>query len=145
MRKMSEYQSLLLCNGLHSSSWLFSIFIAKTSFIGTCVCVFCCVCMCVHVSLCIRDLKLANIFLSKSGIVKVGDFGISRSIQSGCYAQTACGTPENMSPELCLSRPYGKPNDIWAMGCVLYELLSLRVSVALLCVIFNCVFEIEIG
>lgn len=73
-----------------------------------------------------RDLKLANIFLSKSGIVKVGDFGISRSINSGCFAQTACGTPENMSPELCLAKPYGKPNDVWALGCVLYELLSLR-------------------
>lgn len=74
-----------------------------------------------------RDLKTANIFVTKSGIVKVGDLGISRSIGTGGDARTACGTPENMSPEIYASKPYGYSADIWGLGCILVELLTLQV------------------
>ena len=41
-------------------------------------------------------------------------------------AHSVVGTPLCMSPELCLSRPYDHKSDVWALGCVLYELTSLR-------------------
>ena len=41
-------------------------------------------------------------------------------------AHSVVGTPLYMSPELCLSRPYDHKSDVWALGCVLYELTSLR-------------------
>jgi serine/threonine protein kinase len=74
-----------------------------------------------------RDLKLANIFLTSSGVVKLGDLGISRAIGTGGNAMTACGTPHNMSPEIFAEKPYGKKTDIWSLGCILCELLTLHV------------------
>eukprot|EP00741_Cyanophora_paradoxa_P015870 tig00020909_g15321.t1 len=75
-----------------------------------------------------RDLKTKNIFLTKEGrIVKVGDFGIARVLGSTVeMAMTVVGTPYYMSPELCQSKPYSYKSDIWALGCVLFELCSLR-------------------
>merc|ERR1719436_1545706 len=42
-------------------------------------------------------------------------------------AKTQIGTPYYLSPELCAERPYTWPSDIWAMGCILYELCALKV------------------
>ncbi len=53
--------------------------------------------------------------------------GIARSIATGGNAQTACGTPYNMSPEILNEKPYGKKSDIWSLGCILCELLTLSV------------------
>jgi len=53
-----------------------------------------------------RDLKSANIFLMKSGVVKLGDLGIARSLASSAdLAKTQIGTPYFLSPELCLNAP----------------------------------------
>lgn len=41
-------------------------------------------------------------------------------------ARTMLGTPYYMSPEICKGRPYGKATDVWALGCILYELCTLR-------------------
>ena len=74
-----------------------------------------------------RDIKPQNIFLSASGDVKIGDFGISKCLSaSHGLALTKCGSPVYMSPELCSGRPYDRGCDTWALGCVLYEMMTLQ-------------------
>lgn len=79
-----------------------------------------------------RDLKSSNIFMTtsadKSGQdVKIGDFGISRVLEGTvAEAATVVGTPYYMSPEVCKAEPYGYKSDIWALGCVLYEMCMLK-------------------
>jgi len=74
-----------------------------------------------------RDLKTQNIFLTKLGEIKIGDFGIARLLQHtyDC-AETAIGTPYYLSPEICQEKPYNQKSDIWSMGCILYEMLTLQ-------------------
>ena len=74
-----------------------------------------------------RDIKSQNIFLSENGTkVKVGDFGISRVMETGQLAKTRVGTPYYMSPEIMQGEQYDHKSDIWSLGCVLYELTTLR-------------------
>lgn len=73
-----------------------------------------------------RDLKTANIFLNQKGIVKIGDFGISKIINTKIIAQTILGTPYYFSPEMCEGRNYDEKSDIWAIGCVLGEMCCLK-------------------
>eukprot|EP00854_Cymbomonas_tetramitiformis_P022692 gene22692-27392_t len=74
-----------------------------------------------------RDLKSQNIFRTKNNILKLGDFGIAKVLTSETQmASTAIGTPYYLSPEICEDKPYGTKSDIWALGCVLYELCSLK-------------------
>ncbi|ELK34135.1 Serine/threonine-protein kinase Nek5 [Myotis davidii] len=75
-----------------------------------------------------RDIKTQNIFLSKNGMVaKLGDFGIARDLNNSTeLAQTCVGTPYYLSPEVCQNKPYNNKADIWSLGCVLYELCTLK-------------------
>jgi len=74
-----------------------------------------------------RDLKPGNFFLSKSGNMKMGDFGIAKVLDCTlAVARTQIGTPYYLSPELCQEKPYTTPSDIWAMGCILYEMCALK-------------------
>ncbi|EAR94643.2 plant dual-specificity MAP kinase kinase family domain protein (macronuclear) [Tetrahymena thermophila SB210] len=74
-----------------------------------------------------RDLKTQNIFLTKSKQIKIGDFGIAKVLQNTCeMAKTAIGTPYYLSPEICQQKPYNQKTDIWSLGCILYELCTLR-------------------
>ncbi|KAK7200236.1 serine/threonine-protein kinase [Novymonas esmeraldas] len=74
-----------------------------------------------------RDLKTANIFLTSKNVVKLGDFGISTILQNTmACAKTVCGTPYYFSPELCQSKPYNNKSDVWALGVVFYETLTLH-------------------
>ncbi|XP_045128415.1 serine/threonine-protein kinase Nek4-like isoform X3 [Portunus trituberculatus] len=74
-----------------------------------------------------RDLKTRNIFLTRSGLIKLGDFGIARILGSSHdMATTLVGTPYYMSPELFAGLPYNHKSDVWALGCCLYELATLK-------------------
>ncbi len=74
-----------------------------------------------------RDIKSQNIFFTKNNMVKVGDFGIAKSLEfTMAKAKTQIGTPYYLSPELCQDKPYDNKSDMWAVGVVLYELMMLR-------------------
>ncbi|KAM4021585.1 serine/threonine-protein kinase Nek4 isoform 2-T2 [Anomaloglossus baeobatrachus] len=74
-----------------------------------------------------RDLKTQNIFLTKSNIIKVGDLGIARILDSQYdMASTLIGTPYYMSPELFSNQPYNYKSDVWALGCCVYEMATLK-------------------
>jgi len=75
-----------------------------------------------------RDLKSQNLFLTSQDRLRIGDFGISKVLEStAAFARTTIGTPYYLSPEICMEKPYSYSSDIWALGCILYELAALRV------------------
>ena len=72
-----------------------------------------------------RDLKSANVFLFKNGNAKLGDLNVSKVAKRGLgYTQT--GTPYYASPEVWKDLPYDNKSDIWSLGCVLYEMITLH-------------------
>ena len=74
-----------------------------------------------------RDLKSQNIFLTSTGRIKLGDFGIAKILSTTIEnAKTMVGTPYYLSPEIVESRPYNFKSDIWSLGVLLYELCSLK-------------------
>ncbi|XP_070558471.1 serine/threonine-protein kinase Nek4-like isoform X2 [Ptychodera flava] len=74
-----------------------------------------------------RDLKTQNIFLTKSKIIKVGDLGIAKVLDGhNDMATTLIGTPYYMSPELFSNKPYNHKSDVWALGCCVYEMSTLK-------------------
>lgn len=58
--------------------------------------------------------------------VKLGDFGLSKSMGAAAFANTYVGTPYYMSPELFSESSYDAKSDIWALGCVIYEMVALQ-------------------
>ncbi|KAJ9444672.1 putative serine/threonine-protein kinase nek3 [Diplonema papillatum] len=73
-----------------------------------------------------RDLKTQNILVSNEGVLKLADFGISRSlVNTWDKAHTCVGTPYYLAPELVLQQPYDIQVDAWALGVVLCEMLTL--------------------
>ena len=74
-----------------------------------------------------RDLKTLNIFLTENNHIKIGDFGVSKKlINNNIYAYTFVGTPYYLSPEICQNKPYDEKSDVWSLGVVLYELITLN-------------------
>ncbi|XP_038283465.1 serine/threonine-protein kinase Nek4 isoform X7 [Canis lupus familiaris] len=74
-----------------------------------------------------RDLKTQNVFLTRTNIIKVGDLGIARVLENnGDMANTLIGTPYYMSPELFSNKPYNYKSDVWALGCCVYEMATLK-------------------
>ncbi|XP_053132493.1 serine/threonine-protein kinase Nek9 isoform X2 [Hemicordylus capensis] len=74
-----------------------------------------------------RDIKTLNIFLTKANLIKLGDYGLAKKLNSEySMAETLVGTPYYMSPELCQGVKYNFKSDIWAVGCVAFELLTLK-------------------
>lgn len=74
-----------------------------------------------------RDLKTQNIFLTKNGDIKIGDFGVCRLLsKSDELASTSIGTPYYIAPEVCRGELYDYKADVWSLGCIIYELCSLK-------------------
>ncbi|KAJ3871710.1 kinase-like domain-containing protein [Lentinula edodes] len=74
-----------------------------------------------------RDLKPDNgefIFLDENNSVKLGDFGLSKSLLQTNFANTYVGTPYYMSPEVMQEKAYDSKSDIWSLGCLIYELCA---------------------
>ena len=74
-----------------------------------------------------RDIKSMNIFLSKDEDIRIGDLGVAKMLcETANFAHTMVGTPYYLSPEMCEERPYNEKSDVWALGCVLYELCTQK-------------------
>ncbi|MET9294456.1 protein kinase [Streptomyces sp. NPDC003077] len=77
-----------------------------------------------------RDIKPANVIITNNGAVKVMDFGIARALHGAASTMTqtgmVMGTPQYLSPEQALGKTVDTRSDLYATGCLLYELLALR-------------------
>jgi NIMA (never in mitosis gene a)-related kinase len=73
-----------------------------------------------------RDLKSLNIFLTKEDKVKIGDLGVAKVLNNTDFANTFIGTPYYLSPEICEEKPYNEKSDVWAFGCILYEMATYK-------------------
>ena len=72
-----------------------------------------------------RDMKPQNILLCNGGLVKLCDFGFARAMGVNTFMVTSIkGTPLYMSPELVQELPYDHNADLWALGCILFELFA---------------------
>jgi len=72
-----------------------------------------------------RDIKSPNVFLTKSGYAKLGDLNVSKILKCGML-HTQTGTPYYASPEVWSELPYDQKSDVWSVGCVLYEMCTLK-------------------
>ena len=71
-------------------------------------------------------MNLANFLLDGEQNIKIADFGLAKELGTAKMAQTNVGTPYYMSPELVNEKNYNEKTDIWSLGCLIYELASLR-------------------
>ena len=68
-----------------------------------------------------------NVFLARDNFIRIGDLGVAKILDStNAYANSVVGTPYYLSPELCEDKPYNSKSDIWALGCITYEMCTLK-------------------
>jgi len=72
-----------------------------------------------------RDLKPHNVFLTSDGILKIGDFGLSATLMHGMRT-THVGTPCYLAPEVMNHQQYGEAVDVWGVGCIGLEMMTLE-------------------
>ena len=77
-----------------------------------------------------RDIKCLNIFLDRNNRIKLGDLGLSEIVQEQTTELRSIGTPLFMSPEQIRHQPYGLKVDIWALGCVIYNMCTFEAPFA---------------
>ncbi|CAM6127990.1 unnamed protein product [Calypogeia fissa] len=76
-----------------------------------------------------RDLKPQNLLLStndRHAVLKIADFGFARSLQPQGMAETICGSPLYMAPEILQRQKYDAKADLWSVGAILFQLLTGR-------------------
>ncbi|KAL3694157.1 hypothetical protein R1sor_007808 [Riccia sorocarpa] len=76
-----------------------------------------------------RDLKPQNLLLStddRGAVLKIADFGFARSLQPQGMAETICGSPLYMAPEILQRQKYDAKADLWSVGAILYQLVCGR-------------------
>ena len=75
-----------------------------------------------------RDLKLANVFLSEEMTVKIGDFGLAKTLNDySVWVEGKCGTPGYMAPEVVRGKDtYSFEADIWALGIFMFHMITGR-------------------
>nr|XP_010937525.1 serine/threonine-protein kinase ATG1c isoform X1 [Elaeis guineensis] len=74
-----------------------------------------------------RDLKPQNLLLSTSdgnSVLKIADFGFARSLQPRGLAETLCGSPLYMAPEVMQCQKYDAKADLWSVGVILFQLIT---------------------
>ncbi|KAK8532014.1 hypothetical protein V6N12_053466 [Hibiscus sabdariffa] len=74
-----------------------------------------------------RDLKPQNLLLStndSSAVLKIADFGFARSLQPRGLAETLCGSPLYMAPEIMQLQKYDAKADLWSVGAILFQLVT---------------------
>jgi serine/threonine protein kinase len=76
-----------------------------------------------------RDMKPANLLLSDTNsIIYIADFGLAKSVERGSGGlKSEVGTPLYTSPEICRNEGYGTATDVWSLGVIMHETLSLDV------------------
>ena len=74
-----------------------------------------------------RDIKPGNVFLDTNKNIKLGDFGLARTLgKDSLFAKTTVGTPYYMSPEQVRGSAYNAKSDVWSLGCLIYEMATLQ-------------------
>ena len=73
-----------------------------------------------------RDLKPENVLIDLQGHVKITDFGLAKELMKDTSGKTNsfCGTDEYLAPEIILKEPYNQSVDYWALGILIYEMLT---------------------
>ena len=74
-----------------------------------------------------RDIKSKNCFLTSTLVIKLGDFGLAKALESTLdLCRTKLGTPHTACPEMFNDEPYDARCDMWSVGCVLYHMMHRR-------------------